>query len=69
MKKLTKKYKVIFNGKDLFFPLDEKGSDNDVIVPSSFESKEFDSFSDAKNFVDDNVLIYTEKNHYKLVSL
>lgn len=60
MKKLTKKYKIIYNDTKMIFPLTENGYEADVFVPVALNTKEFDSFEEAKMFVGDNKLTYDE---------
>ena len=58
MKKLTKKYKVVHEGKQMILPLN-KESDNSEVYPSvNATAVEFDSYEEAQAYVDAHGLEY-----------
>lgn len=57
MNKLTKKYKVVHVGDKLIFPLVE--SDNAEVFPAV----EFDTYPEAKAYVDEHNLVYEEPKY------
>lgn len=60
MKKLTKKYKVVHEGKQMVLPLDREG-DNAVVYPSvNATAVEFDTYEEAKAYVDAHGLEYRQ---------
>ena len=60
MKKLTKKYKVVHEGKQMVLPLREEG-DNAVVYPSvNATAVEFDTYEEAKAYVDAHGLEYKQ---------
>ena len=60
MIKLTKKYPIVFKGKDLVFPLTEEGINGEVYPGESTEYAEFDTYNEANAFVESNGLSYKE---------
>lgn len=63
MRKLTKPFKVVHEGKNIILPLTEKG-DNDEVYPSvNATAVEFDTYSEAKAYVDEHNLVYEEPKY------
>ena len=60
MVELTKKYPIVYKGKDLVFPLNEEGIDGEVYPGKGTEYAEFDTYDEAKAFVESNGLSYKE---------
>ena len=62
MNKLTKKYKVVHVGDKLIFPHVE--SDNAEVFPAvDATAVEFDTYSEAKAYVDKHNLVYEEPKY------
>ena len=62
MNKLTKKYKVAHVGDKLIFPLVE--SDNAEVFPAvNATAVEFDTYPEAKAYVDEHNLVYEEPKY------
>lgn len=60
MRKLTKPFKVVHEGTKMIIPLTEEG-DNDEAYPSvNATAVEFDTYSEAKAYVDEHGLVYEE---------
>ena len=60
MNKLVKKYKIVYSGNKLLFDL-ISASLMPVIYPGKgTKFAEFDSLDDAKNFIENNNLVYEE---------
>lgn len=63
LRKLTKPFKVVHEGKNIILPLTEKG-DNDEAYPSvNATAVEFDTYSEAKAYVDEHNLVYEEPKY------
>ena len=60
MVKLTKKYPIVYKGNDLEFPLTENGINGVVYPANDAEYAEFDTYDEAKAFVESNGLSYKE---------
>lgn len=60
MIKLTKKYPIVYKDKDLIFPLTEEGINGEVYPGNGTEYAEFDTYDEAKAFVDNKGLSYKE---------
>ena len=60
MVKLTKKYPIVFSGKDLVIPFTEKGTNGEVYPGKGTEYAEFDTYDEAKAFVESKGLSYKE---------
>ena len=60
MIELTKKYPIVYKGKDLVFPLTEEGINGKVYPANDTEYAEFDTYDEAKAFVDSKGLSYKE---------
>ena len=62
MIELTKKYPIVYKGKDLVFPLTEEGVNGKVYPANDTEYAEFDTYNEAKAFVESKGLSYKEHN-------
>ena len=62
MVELTKKYPIVYKDKDLVFPLTEEGINGKVYPANDTEYAEFDTYDEAKAFVDNKGLSYKESN-------
>lgn len=63
MNKLTKRFKVVHEGKQMVLPLTELG-DNSVVFPSvNATAVEFDTYPEAKAYVDEHNLVYEEPKY------
>ena len=60
MVKLTKKYPIVYKGNDLEFPLTENGINGVVYPAKDTEYAEFDTYDEAKAFVESKELSYKE---------
>ena len=60
MNKLTKKYKVVHEGTKMVLPLTEEGNNAEVYPAVDSTAVEFDTYSEAKAYVDDHNLVYEE---------
>lgn len=60
MVELTKKYPIVYKDKDLIFPLTEDGINGKVYPAKDTEYAEFDTYDEAKAFVDSKGLSYKE---------
>lgn len=60
MNKLTKKYKVVHEGTKMVFPLTEDGDNADVFPAVDAIGVEFDTYPEAKAYVDEHGLVYQE---------
>ena len=60
MKKLTKKYKVVHEGKQMVFPLNHEGDNAEVYPSIKATAVEFDNYEEAKAYVDANGLEYKQ---------
>ena len=60
MVELTKKYPIVYKGKDLIFPLTEEGINGKVYPANDTEYAEFDTYDEAKAFVESKGLSYKE---------
>ena len=60
MVELTKKYPIVYKGKDLVIPLTEDGFNGKVYPANDAEYAEFDTYDEAKTFVESNGLSYKE---------
>lgn len=63
MIKLTKKYKVVHEGIKMVFPLTEKGDNAEVFPSVNATAVEFDTYSEAKAYVDEHNLLYEEPKY------
>ena len=60
MNKLTKKYKVVHEGTKMVLPLTEEGNNAEVYPAVDSTAVEFDTYSEAKAYVDEHNLVYEE---------
>lgn len=58
MKKLTKKYKVVYEGKQMILPLNKEGDNSEVYPSVNATAVEFDSYEEAQAYVDAHGLEY-----------
>lgn len=58
MNKLTKKYKVVHEGTKMVFPLTEEGDNAEVFPAVDTTAVEFDTYSEARAYVDEHGLVY-----------
>ena len=63
MNKLTKKYKVVHEGTKMVFPLTEEGDNAEVFPAVNATAVEFDTYSEAKAYVDEHNLVYEEPKY------
>ena len=63
MNKLTKKYKVVYEGNKMVFPLTEEGNNAEVFPAVNATAVEFDTYSEAKDYVDEHNLVYEEPKY------
>ena len=64
MKKLTKRFKVVYEGKKLIFPLTKEGDNAEVFPANTFIGVEFDTYEEAKAFVEAQELVYEDPEKY-----
>ncbi len=57
---LTKPFKVIYKGKELVKELTKEPNNNKVYVAVDATAIEFDTYSEAKAYVDEHNLVYEE---------
>lgn len=58
--KLTKLFKVVHKDGKLVFPLTEEGLKGECFPGAGTESAEFDTYAEAKAYVDEHGLVYEE---------
>lgn len=63
MNKLTKKYKVVHEGTKMVLPLKKEGDNAEVFPSVNATAVEFDSYSEAKAYVDGHNLVYEEPKY------
>ena len=63
MNKLTKKYKVVYEGTKMVLPLAEEGDNAEVFPAVGATAVEFDTYSEAKAYVDEHGLAYEEPKY------
>lgn len=63
MNKLTKKYKVVYEGTNMVFPLTEEGDNAEVFPSVNATAAEFDTYPEAKAYVDKHGLVYKESKY------
>ena len=63
LNKLTKKYKVVHEGINMVFPLTEKGDNAEVFPAVNVTAVEFNTYSEAKAYVDEHNLLYDEPKY------
>lgn len=65
MNKLTKKYKVVHEGIKMVLPLTKEGDNAEVFPSVDATAVEFDTYSEAKAYVDEHNLVYEESKYGK----
>lgn len=60
MNNLTKKYKVVHEGTKMVLPLTEQGDNAEVFPATTATAVEFDTYDEAKAYVDEHGLTYGE---------
>ena len=60
---LTKPFKVIYKGKELVKKLTKEPNNNKVYVAVDATAVEFDTYSEAKAYVDEHNLVYEEPKY------
>lgn len=60
---LTKPFKVIYKGKELVKELTKEPNNNKVYVAVDANAAEFDTYSEAKAYVDEHNLVYEEPKY------
>lgn len=63
MNKLTKKYKVVHEETKMVFPLTEEGDNTKVFPSVNATAAEFDTYAEAKAYVDEHNLVYEEPKY------
>lgn len=63
MNKLTKKYKVVHEETKMVLPLTEEGDNAEVFPAVGVTGVEFDTYSEAKAYVDEHNLVYEEPKY------
>lgn len=63
LNKLTKKYKVVHKGTKMVFPLTEEGDNTETFPAVNATAVEFDTYSEAKDYVDEHNLVYEEPKY------
>lgn len=64
LRKLTKQFKVVHEGKNMILPLTEEGDNAEVFPSVNATAVEFDTYPEAKAYVDEHNLVY-EKLKYR----
>ena len=60
MIELTKKYPIVYKGRDLIIPLTKDGINGVVYPANDAEYAEFDTYDEAKAFIESKGLSYKE---------
>lgn len=63
MNKLTKKYKVVHEGTKMVFPLSMEGYNAAVYPSVNATAVEFDTYTEAKAYVDEHNLVCEEPEY------
>lgn len=63
MNKLTKPFKVVHEGKNMVLPLTEEGDNAKVFPAVNTTAVDFDTYSEAKAYVDEHNLVYEEPKY------
>lgn len=58
LRKLTKPFKVVHEGKNMILPLTEQGDNAEVYPSVNATAVEFDTYTEAKAYVDEHNLVY-----------
>lgn len=65
MRKLTKPFKVVHEGKNIILPLTEQGDNAEVYPSANATAVEFDTYTEAKDYVDEHNLVYEEPKYWE----
>ena len=60
MNKLTMRFKVVYEGTKMMFPLTEEGDNAEVFPANTVTGVEFDTYEEAKKYVEEHGLVYEE---------
>lgn len=60
MNKLTKQFKVVHEGNKIILPLTEQSDNAEVFPADTATAVEFDTYDEAKAYVDEHGLVYEE---------
>lgn len=63
LRKLTKPFKVVHEGKNIILPLTEQGDNAEVFPSVNATAAEFDTYQEAKDYVDEHNLVYDEPKY------
>lgn len=63
LRKLTKPFKVVHEGTKMVLPLTEQGDNAEVFPAVDATAVEFDTYSEAKAYVDEHGLVYEEPKY------
>lgn len=63
MNKLTKQYRVVHEGTKMVFPLTEEGMTGETFPANDTTAVEFDTYQEAKAYVDEHNLVYEEPKY------
>ena len=63
LRKLTKPFKVVHEGKNMILPLTEEGDNTEVFPSVNATAVEFDTYPEAKAYVDEHNLVYEEPKY------
>lgn len=63
LRKLTKPFKVVHEGKNMVLPLTKQGDNAEVFPAVDATAVEFDTYSEAKAYVDEHNLVYEEPKY------
>ena len=63
LRKLTKQFKVVHEGKNMILPLTEEGDNAEVFPSANATAVEFDTYPEAKAYVDEHNLVYEEPKY------
>lgn len=63
LRKLTKPFKVVHEGTKMIIPLTDEGDNAEVFPSVNATAVEFDTYSEAKAYVDEHNLVYEEPKY------
>lgn len=63
LRKLTKPFKVVHEGKNIILPLTEEGDNAESYPSVNATAVEFDTYPEAKAYVDEHNLVYEEPKY------
>lgn len=63
MNKLTKRFKVVHEGTKMVLPLTEQGDNAEVFPAATATAVEFDTYNEAKSYVEEHGLTYEESDN------